>query len=359
MKQELNEMQVRSALSAIAGTEPNGIIIAATEVKASDAAVGAAFGAIGSAIHKAVSSRPDFHIIHRTAMGLYFLPVYNKKSEYVLVPAENFFIPHAQIAQMTVVRGLFGGMRIDIKLQNGQTFQFNGNQKIKAVPFQAENFPKFYAFYEEQSRKKQRNNKVLVGVLAAIFVLLIGFIVFVPDAEPVDDASPAVGDSVYAMETHLIADTVSLEVPKDFQPMTAEEIAEYDPEDGIIAGFAPVADDVCVLVSRVATDWTDEDLASAYEQEKPEQDETYTVELTTSSNGVCMLVTKETVPVQNTTVYAATAYFVADGYLYQVMYNCAGSAAEKWGDADSAVIGSIQLPNLTETKVYIVPTEAE
>lgn len=356
MKQGLDEMQVRSALSAIAGTEPGGIIIAATEVKASDAAVGAAFGAIGSAIHQAVSHRPNFHIIHRTAMGLYFLPVYIKKSEYILAPAENFFIPHADIAQMTVVRGLFGGMRMDIKLQNGQSFQFSGNQKMKAVPFQAENFPKFYALYAEQSRKKQRQNKVLIGVLAAIFVLLIGFIIFAPDAEP-DDTSPAAGDSVYAMQTHLIADTVSLEVPKDFQPMTAEEIAEYDPEDGIIAGFEPVADDVCILVSRVATDWTDADLTALYEQEKTKQSERYTVARDPYS--VCAMTTKETVQVQNTTVYVTTAYFVADGYLYQVQYNCAESAAEKWGSADSAVIDSIQLPNLTETQVYTFPTEAE
>lgn len=357
MKRELNEMQVRLALSAIAGTEPNGIILAATEVKASDAAVGVAFGAIGSAIHKAVSNRPDFHIIHRTATGLYFLPVYNKKSEYVLVPAENFFIPHTDIAQMTVVRGLFGGMRIDIKLQNGQTFQFTGNQKMKAVPFQAENFPKFYAFYEEQSRKKQRNNKAIVGVLAAIFVLLIGFIIFAPDSEPVADTSPAAGDSVYAMETHLIADTVSLEVPKAFQPMTDEELAEYDAGDGIIAGFAPVADDVCILVSRMVTDWTDEELTALYEQEKTKQSERYTVALDTY--GVRAMTTKETVQVQNTSVYVTTAYFIADGYLYQVMYNCADAAVEKWGDADSAVMDSIQLPNLTETEVYTFATEAE
>ena len=61
MKTVLEEAQVRAALAAIAGTEPGGICIIATEMKASDAAVGAAFGAIGAAV--AAAGRPNYHII--------------------------------------------------------------------------------------------------------------------------------------------------------------------------------------------------------------------------------------------------------------------------------------------------------
>lgn len=348
---ELYEMQVRSALAAIAGTEPNGNIFVASEVKISDTAVAAMFGAIGVLLQRATSDRPKYHIIHRTANGIFFVPVYVQiGTGYVIVPEENFYIPHADIAKLTVVQGLLGAVYIDIKLQSGKKLQFNTQKKIRGIPFQASNLGAFRVCYAVQSHKKQVRNYIFIGVLFALFVLLLLVPFLIPDT-PSEGAS----DRVYKMKNHLIADTVLLDVPLDFQPLTAEELAEYDDEDGVIAGFAHETDDVGVLVMRTETNWTNDDLVALYEEEKQKQNARYSVSM--EAYGY-RLQTQETVQVDNAPVYITEVYFLVDGYLYKVLYSCGESAVEQWGDADSAVMASIRVPKQEKAQVFY-PTQPQ
>ena len=147
------------------------------------------------------------------------MPVYVKKSQFILAPAENFFIPHTDIAKFDVVTGLHGGMRIDVKLQNGKKLQFNGNRNVKNAPFQAANFDCLYEIYKESSRGAQRKNKITAIVCLVLFVAMIGVIVGLSLSE---DDSPLAEDGSYRMKTETVANVFTLKVPESFNARTAQ-----------------------------------------------------------------------------------------------------------------------------------------
>lgn len=339
MKTILEEVQVRSALAAIAGTEPGGICIIATEMKASDAAVGAAFGAIGAAV--AAAGRPNYHIIHRTEAGFYFVPVYVKKSQFILAPAENFFIPHTDIAKFDVVTGLHGGMRIDVKLQNGKKLQFNGNRNVKNVPFQSANFDRLYEIYKESSRGAQKKNKITAIVCLVLFVAMIGVIVGLSLSE---DDSPFAEDGSYRMKTETVANVFSLNVPESFNTWTQAELETYNDEDDdtkMIAAFEHTSQDVGILVFRTPTELTNDELVETLLAEEQSQDVSEVKPINLDGMTAVLLKGEDTSQAEH---YAMTVlYFTADGHLYQVLYSCADDSVETWGRAADEVMLSITL----------------
>lgn len=339
MKTVLEEAQVRAALAAIAGTEPGGICIIATEMKASDAAVGAAFGAIGAAVAQA--GRPNYHIIHRTEAGFYFVPVYVKKSQFLIAPAENFFIPHTDIAKFDVVTGLHGGMRIDVKLQNGKKLQFNGNRNLKNVPFQSANFERLYEIYKESSRSAQKKNKITAIVCLVLFVAMIGVIVGLSLSE---DDSPFAEDGSYLMKTETVANVFSLNVPESFNTWTQAELETYNDEDDdtkMIAAFEHTSQDVGILVFRTPTDLTNDELVETLLAEEQSQDISEVKPINLDGLTAVLMKGEDTSQAER---YAMTVlYFAVDGNLYQVLYSCADSVSEPWGGAADEVMQSIAL----------------
>lgn len=336
MKTILDEAQVRSALAAIAGTESGGICIIATEMKASDAAVGAAFGAIGAAV--AAAGRPNYHIIHRTEAGFYFVPVYVKKSQFILAPAENFFIPHTDIAKFDVVTGLHGGMRIDVKLQNGKKLQFNGNRNVKNAPFQSANFERLYEIYKESSRGAQKKNKITAIVCLVLFVAMIGVIVGLSLSEGED--SPFAEDGSYRMKTETVADVFTLKVPESFNVRTAAELEAYNDDTDstkLIAAFEHTNQYVGVMVFCAPTGMTNDEFTASMLAE--ELSEAKPIEI----NGLKAVQLKGEDTSQLERYEMTVVYFVADGYVYEVLYSCGDSVSEIWSGAADEVMQSISL----------------
>lgn len=335
MKTILGEAQVRSALAAIAGTEPGGICIIATEMKASDAAVGAAFGAIGAAVAQA--GRPNYHIIHRTEAGFYFVPVYVKKSQFILAPAENFFIPHTDIAKFDVVTGLHGGMRIDVKLQNGKKLQFNGNRNVKNASFQSANFDRLYEIYKESSRGAQKKNKITAIVCLVLFVAMIGVIVGLSLSE---DDSPLAEDGSYRMKTETVANVFTLKVPESFNARTAAELEAYNDDTDstkLIAAFEHTNQYVGVMVFCAPTGMTNDEFTASMLAE--ELSEAKLIEI----NGLKAVQLKGEDASQLERYEMTVVYFVADGYVYEVLYSCGDSVSETWSGAADEVVQSVTL----------------
>lgn len=335
MKPILDEAQVRSALAAIAGTEPGGICIIATEMKASDAAVGAAFGAIGAAV--AAAGRPNYHIIHRTEAGFYFVPVYVKKSQFILAPAENFFIPHTDIAKFDVVTGLHGGMRIDVKLQNGKKLQFNGNRNVKNAPFQSANFERLYEIYKESSRGAQKKNKITAIVCLVLFVAMIGVIVGLSLSE----------DDNYHMQTETVANVFTVDVPVNFRARTETELETYNKKGDstkLIAAFDHSSQSAGINVFCTPTDLTNDEMIESWKTDDY-PDNIYTVKPIALNGMSALWLEGEDYPLSVDERYVMTSVcFVADGNLYQVLYSYSDSVRESTlGDMADTVLQSITL----------------
>ncbi|MGN0569499.1 MAG: hypothetical protein ACI4N4_03245 [Candidatus Fimenecus sp.] len=326
----LDEYEVRNALASIVGTEPNGIFLTAIENRSSDAAVAAAFGAIGMAI--AQSGRPRFHIIHPTATGFYFIPVYVKKKQYILAPQQNFFIPHEEFAQFTIVKALIGGgFTINIKLRNGKKLSFSGNRKVKYAPFQEEYFPYFYEPFIEQSKKAQTKNYIMFAVLAFIVVAaVIGFAVLLASEEPAVDEN-----GNYYTQTQSIEDVLTLEVPTSFIAYTETELKEQNAGDNeVIALFEHPSGTAAVSVIRSEAEITHDEMIEM-NSDNPEYE---IVEI----NGVKMLKTQGIETDSSYTYNTVCQSFIADGNVYVVVYACNTNATE-WTDAADTIMNSIKL----------------
>lgn len=339
MKTVLEEAQVRAALASIAGTEPGGIAIIATEMKTSDVAVGAAFGALGATI--AQSGRPNYHIIHRTAMGFYFVPVYVQKSKFYIAPAENFFIPHTEIKSFNIVLGMVGGgMRIDVKLQNGKKLQFNGNRHVKNVPFQTANVERLYEIYKESSRGAQRKNKITFITCIVLFIAMIGVLVGLSLSE--DSGSPSAEDGSLRMQTQTIAGTFSMQVPESFLALSEAELAEQDnPEREILAAFYHPQREVDLCVYRVPAEVTHKELLANNADGSISGNVKFRHK---EINGKTLLCSED---ISDT--YFATVQFVEDDYLYTVLYSCDDSVYKTWGGVADDILLSVTLLSPNET----------
>lgn len=174
-QQYLGETDFRNALAMVAGADPNGCFFAANEVRNSEVAIGAAFGAVGAAIVAAENSgKPQAHLINYTAYGLYFIPIYfQKKTGYVLAPEQNFFIPHQDIQSVVVVGSGWKFYEIRIKTVNGRTFRFNTARKKKEEPYHGRNVEQFRGIYAADSQKAERKHKITSAVTAIVLLLIL------------------------------------------------------------------------------------------------------------------------------------------------------------------------------------------
>lgn len=347
-KQTLSEVQLRNALAMVAGTDPNGCFFTAYEVRTSDAAIGAAFGAIGAAIVAAENSgKPQAHLINYTAHGIYFLPIYfQKKTGLVIAPEQNFFIPHQEIKSVAVVRSGWKFYEIQIKTVSGRKFKFNTCRKLKNEEYHANNVERFREIYAADSKKAQRKNTVVAAVTAAFLILLlVGVIVL---AVSTDDTDTPQTDTPQA-QTYMangeriplnfcrIDRTFDILLPTTFMDLTESEFEDMFPDS---VGLAVANTDRTVFV--VVRAWNADDMQVDADALKAEYAKTGKV-LSAKAEMRNGLQFAEVKSVEQDGTYIHTAEFEADGTFYSVSFIADAEVRTAWENASDMILHSIVL----------------
>lgn len=347
-QQTLSEVQLRNALAMVAGTDPNGCFFTATEVKTSDVAIGAAFGAIGAAIVAAENSgKPQAHLINYTPYGIYFLPIYfQKKTGCVIAPEQNFFIPHQEIQSVAVVRSGWKFYEIQIKTANGRKFRFNTVRKMKTEEYHGDNVERFREIYAADSKKAQRKNTVVAAVSAAVLLLLLVFVIVMAtsgeDTDTPQTNTPqaqtymASGERI-PMEFCRIDKTFDMLLPATFTDLTDAEFTELFPDS---AGLACANTDRTVFA--VVRAWNADGAQIDADALKAEYAKTGKVlsAKTETRNGLQFAEVKS---VEQDGTYIHTAEFEADGTIYSVSFIADADMRTAWENASDMILHSIVL----------------
>ncbi len=345
-QQTLNEIQLRNALTMVAGTDPNGCFFTAYEVKNSDVAIGAAFGAIGAAIVAAENSgKPQAHLINYTPHGIYFIPIYfQKKAGYTIAPEQNFFIPHQEIKSVAVVRSGWKFYEIQIKTANGRKFRFHTHRKMKNEEYHANNVERFREIYATDSKKAQRKSTTVSAVAAVFLVLvLVGVIVM---AASTDDTDTPQADSAQtymangervSLDFCRIDSTFDLLLPTDFTDLTDAEFADMFPDS---VGLAIADTDRTVFVAVRAWNAGEMQVDSSVLKAEYAQNGTVMSAKDETRNGLQFAEVKA---VEQDGTYIHTAEFEADGAFYSVSFIADADARAAWENASDVILHSITL----------------
>ncbi len=343
-QQVIGEMQLRNCLATIAGADPNGCMFTVSEINNSDVAVAAAFGAVGAAIHAAATSdRPSGYLLNYAPTGIYFVPMYyQKKTGVILAPEQNFFIPHTDIALLTVVRaGLT--VQINLKTHSGRKFKFQTGRKLRGQEYHARNVEQFRMIYAEASKKAQRRRSISMAAAVAFLVLLfVGLIVLacMPEdsSTPADSAGTAAGNYKAAGETeslpyYHIDGMFYVRIPENFTDWTAEEIEAAYPSDeapGLVASDA--SGNVRVEITAEETNLTDADVvAAAAESSYP----------VTERDGVHFAEHEGVEATENGNLYISSTLFVIDGQKITVTFRCPQEQRSVWKATSDVIIDSV------------------
>lgn len=342
-KQIIEEMQLRNCLATIAGADPNGCMFTVTEIRNSDVAVAVAFGAIGSAIHAAANDKPQGYLVNYAPAGIYFVPMYyQRKTGMVLAPEQNFFIPHTDIARLTVVRA---GMtvQINLKTNSGRKFKFQTNRKLRGQEYHARNVEQFRSIYAEMSKKAQRRRSAsMVAAIAFLVVLFAGLIVLVSLPEdntaPSNSGAAAAGNYKAADESenlpyYSIDGLFFVRIPESFTDWTAEEInAEYTADEvpGLVSSDA--SGNVRVEITAEETNLTDADVVAVSAESG------YSV---TERDGVHFAEHESVETTENGSLYTSSTLFVQNGQKITVTFRCPSEQRSVWETTSDAIIGSV------------------
>lgn len=347
-QQTLSEAQLRGALAMVAGTDPNGCFFTAYEVKTSDVAIGAAFGAIGAAIVASENrGKPQAHLIHYTPHGLYFLPIYyEKKTGYVIAPEQNFFIPHQEIKSVAIIRSGWKFYEIQIKTSNGKKFNFHTVRKMKNEEYHGNNVERFREIYAADSKKAQRKNNIVLGVVFAALILLLVFAIVM--ANSTDDTDTPQADVPQTQTYMADGERISMEfcridrafdilLPTTFVDLTEAEYAELFPDS---TGLAVADINRTVFVAVRA--WDAGDMQPDADALKAEYAKTGDV-LSAKAETRNGLQFAEAVSVEKDGTYIHTAEFTANGIFYSVSFIADAEARTAWENASDMILHSIAL----------------
>lgn len=344
-----SELDFRNALAMVAGADPNGCFFAANEVRNSDVAIGAAFGAIGAAIVAADNrGKPQAHLINYTAYGIYFVPIYfQKKTGYVLAPEQNFFIPHQDIQSVVVVGSGWKFYEIRIKTVNGRTFRFHTVRKKKDEEYHERNVARFREIYAADSQKAERKHKITSAVVAIFLLLiLIGAVVMAvtlddPDAPQSDTPQSAqtymAGEERVPLEFCRIDSTFDVLLPIDFTDLSDAEFAEMFPDS---VGLAVADTDRKVYV--VVRAWNVGEMQVDADALKAEYAKTGDV-LSAKAETRNGLPFAEVKAVESDGTYIHTAEFEVNGTFYSVSFIADSTARTAWENASDMILHSIEL----------------
>lgn len=351
----LSEMDLRNALSMVAGADPTGCFFVANEIKNSDIAIGAAFGAIGTAIVAAENSgKPQAHLINYTAYGLYFVPIYfQKKVGYVLAPEQNFFIPHQEVQSVSVVKGGWKFYEILVKTVNGRKFRFNVLRKKKDEAYHANNIERFREIYAADSQKAQRK-KTISAIIGVVFLFVFfGAIIALAclpsdsDTDTPQTNTPQAGsaqtqsymaDGVRVpLEFCRIDRTFDILLPTTFTDLDETEFAEMFP-DSVGLAVANTGRTVYVVVRAWDAGEMQVD-ADVLKAEYAKDGKVLSAELQTR-NGLQIAEVKA---VESDGTYIHTAEFEADGSFYSVSFITDADARAAWENASDTILHSIDL----------------
>lgn len=352
-KYNLSEMDLRNALSMVAGADPNGCFFIASEVDNTNIAIGAAFGAIGAAVATLASSgKAEGHVINYTAQGLYFLPIhFDKQVGQVIAPEQNFFIPHSEIESVAVVNSGWKFYEIRIKTKTSRKFRFTVVRKKKDEPYHAANLEQFRTIYAEGSRKAMRKNKIAAIVAVVLLLAFFGAIIVLANMGESDDTttpqtsmpSAAQAQSYMAdgvrvpLEFCRIDRTFDILLPTTFTDLTDTEFSAMFPDS---VGLAVANTDRTVYV--VVRAWEAGELqvdADALKAEYAKDGKVLSAELQTR-NG---LQVAEVKAVESDGTYIHTAEFEADGSFYSVSFITDADARSAWEKASDTILHSIVL----------------
>lgn len=338
-QQIIGEMELRNCLATIAGADPNGCMFTVTEVRNSDVAVAAAFGAVGAAINAAANSdKPNGYLLNYAPAGLYFVPMYyQKKTGMILAPQQNFLIPHNDITALTVVRaGLM--VQISIKTASGRKFKFQTNRKLRGQEYHARNVEQFRSIYAEGSKKAQRRHTALLVLLAVLLVTLIAFIIWPADSSTPSDPGAAAGnykaaDASENLPYYHIDGVFYVRLPENFTDWTAEEIAAaYAEEDAPGLVTSDASGKVRVEITAVQTNLTDADVADTSKESG------YSV---TERDGVHFAKHDSIEAAEDGNIYIASTLFVKDGQKFTVTFRCPEEQSSAWKAASDIIIDSV------------------
>lgn len=343
-----SELDFRNALAMVAGADPNGCFFAANEVRNSDVAIGAAFGAIGAAIVAADNrGKPQAHLINYTAYGIYFVPIYfQKKTGYVLAPEQNFFIPHQDIQSVVVVGSGWKFYEIRIKTVNGRTFRFNTVRKKKDEEYHGRNVARFREIYAADSQKAERKHKITSAVVAIFLLLiLIGAVVMAVTSDDTDTPQPDAQQGVQSymadseripLDYYTIDDTFSMLLPSTFTDLSDAEFAKAFPDS---TGFACANTERTVYVAVRAWNAGEKQLdADALKAEYAQSGEVLSAQKGTR-NGFQFAEVKAVR--DSAGEYIHTVEFETNGTFYSVSFIAETDARAAWEGASDRILLSI------------------